>query len=167
MGLFEILRMPEVIGAFFGAFFAVLLGFAANMFKNYVTELRRSRNERSTVLKLLYHELNNVKEHTKTILEAMEKFGAPTGYLQKLPLSNWDNLKNSERFTQFLADEFFMDVNDKMCQIESVNKVLDDYFMMRNQTLLGFAILMYKETPARVDALMKKIELKLKLKKVV
>lgn len=159
--------MPEVIGAFFGAFFAVLLGFAANMFKNYVTEWRRIRNERSTVLKLLYHELNNVKEHTKAILEAIEKLGVPTGYLQKLPLSNWDNLKNSERFTQFLADEFFMDVNDKMRQIELINKMLDDYFMMREQTLLGTAVLMYKETPARVDALMNKIELELKLKKVM
>ncbi|MCK4735125.1 MAG: hypothetical protein KAT65_21920 [Methanophagales archaeon] len=167
MALFEILEMPEVIGAFFGAFFAVLIGITADIIKNHVIELRRRRNERVTVLKLLYHDLHNVKEHTETILKGIEKFGVPKVYLQKLPLHNWDNFKNSERFTQFLADEFFMDVNEKMRQIESVNRALDDYFMMREETLLRIAVEIYKATPDRVDALMTKIEAELKLKKAV
>ncbi len=164
MGLFEILKMPEVIGAFFGAFFGVIIGITADIIKNHVIEWRKKRNERTAVLKLLYQDLKNVKKHAEDMLEGIENLGVPRGYLQKLPLYNWDNLKNSGRLTQFLTDELFMDIIAKMCQIALVNEVLDDYTIIREQTLLVIAASMYKETPNRAYALMTKIESELKFK---
>ncbi|HUV02759.1 MAG TPA: hypothetical protein VMW67_04860 [Desulfobacteria bacterium] len=167
MGLFEILKIPEVIGAFFGAFFAVLIGFVADIAKNHLLERQKRRKERVTVLKLLYQDLRDVNEHTDAILKGFKKFGVPKGYLQKLPFNNWKNLQNSDRLTQFLTDEFFMDIIAGIRQIYLINEILDDYSMIKEPTMLGIAALMYEEAPARAGNLMEKIELELKLKKAV
>ena len=167
MALFGILEMPEVIGACLGAFFAVLIGFVADIIKNHIIELRKKRNERAAMLKLLYQDLKVVKKRADDILKGFKEFGVPKAYLQKLPFNNWKNLQNSDRLTQFLTDNFFMDIIAGIRQIYLINEILDDYSMIKEPTMLGIAALMYKETPARAEGLMKKIELELKLKKAV
>lgn len=162
--MIEILKLPEVIGAFFGAFFAVLIGVLADITKNHVTNWHKKRKKRVTVLKLIYQDLENINEHIANILKYMAESGNPKGYLQKIPLDNWYNLKNSEEFTQFLEEELFMDINEKMRQIELVNKVLDDYYTLKEQKILDSAIFMYHEIiPARILILMEIIESELNL----
>ena len=165
MGLFEILKMPEVIGVFFGAFFAVLIGFVADIAKNHLLEWQKRRKERVTMLKLLYQDLRDVNKRADDILKGFKKLGVPKVYFQKLPFNNWKNLQNSDRLTQFLTDEFFMDIIAGIRQIYLINEILDDYFMIKEPTMLKIAASMYEEIPAMAGDLMKKIELELKLKK--
>ena len=166
MALIEIMKMPEVIAAFFGAFFAVFIGFVADIAKNHILEWQKRKEERATMLKLLYQDIRDVKKHSEDMLKGFKELGVPKVYLQKLPFNNWKNLKNSDKLTQFLTDRFLMDIIAGIRQIYLINEILDDYSVIKEQTMLAIAASMYEETPARAENLMKKIEVELKLKTV-